>query len=72
MIHFDQVIPTHKGVIIRVEMIARTPDVTNVASAPFTSGKTVDVNVLHKAIGHLSENTTMQKTVAHLNLKLKN
>jgi hypothetical protein len=53
-------------------MIARTPDVTNVASAPFTSGKTVDMNVLHKAIGHLSENTMMQKTVAHYNLKLKN
>ena len=44
-IRFDRVIPTHKGVIIGVEMVARNPDVTNVASAPFESGKTIDVNV---------------------------
>jgi hypothetical protein len=68
---FDQVIPTHKGVIIRVEMIARTPNVMNVALAPCVSGKTVDMNMLHKAIGHPSEDTTW-KTVAHYNLKLKN
>jgi hypothetical protein len=53
-IPFDQIIPTHKGVIIGVEMLERTPDMTNVASAPFASRKTVDVNVLHKAIGHPS------------------
>ena len=70
-LRFDRVIPTHKGVIIGVEMIARNPDITNVASAPFASGKTVDVNVLHKAIGHPSEDTT-RKTAAHYNLKLKN
>jgi hypothetical protein len=70
-IHFDREILTHKGVIIGVEMVARTPDMSNVASAPFASGKTVDVNVLHKAIGHPSEDTT-RKTVAHYNLRLKN
>jgi hypothetical protein len=70
-IHFDQIIPTHKGVIIGVEMVARTSDMTNVTLAPFANGKTVDVNVLHKAIGHPSEDTT-RKTVAHYNLNLKN
>jgi hypothetical protein len=67
----DQIIPTHKGVIIGVEMVARTPNMTNVALAPFANGKTVDVNVLHKTIGHWSEDTT-RKTVAHYNLKMKN
>jgi hypothetical protein len=70
-IRFDREIPTHKGVIIGVEMVARTPDVSNVASAPFASGKTIDVNMLHKAIGHPREDTT-RKTAAHYNLKLKN
>jgi hypothetical protein len=69
--HFDREIPTHKGAIIGVEMVVRTLDVSNIASAPFASGKTINVNVLHKAIGHLSEDTT-RKTAAHYNLKLKN
>jgi hypothetical protein len=64
-------IPTHKGVIIGVEMVARTLDVKNDVLAPFASGKTIDVNVLHKAIGHPSEDMT-RKTAAHYNLKLKN
>ncbi len=68
---FDRERPTHKGVIIGVEMVARTPNVLNVTSAPFASGMTVDINVLHKAIGHPSEDTT-RKTAAHYNLKLKN
>jgi hypothetical protein len=70
-IHFDREIPTHKGVINGVEMLARTPDVTNVALAPFASGKIINVNVLHKAIGHPSKDTT-RKMAAHYNLKLKN
>jgi hypothetical protein len=70
-IWFDREIPTHKGVIIGAEMEARTLDVTNDVSAPFSSGKTIDVNVLHKAIGHPSEDMT-RKTVVHYNLKLKN
>jgi hypothetical protein len=45
--------------------------VTNVALAPFASGKIINVNVLHKAIGHPSKDTT-RKMAAHYNLKLKN
>jgi hypothetical protein len=69
-IHFDREIPTHKGVMIGVELVARTPDVT-VTLAPFASGKTIYVNMLHQAIGHPSEDTT-RKMAAHYNLKLKN
>jgi hypothetical protein len=52
-------------------MVASTLDVSDVTSAPFASGKTVDINVLHRVIGHPSKDTT-RKTAAHYNLKLKN
>ena len=59
-VKFDKAIKTHKGLIIGADMMARVPDVANVASAPFASGKTINVNVMHRALGHPSEDTTRQ------------
>ena len=68
-VKFDKAIKTHKGLIIGVDMMARVPDVANVASAPFAVGNTIDVKVLHKALGHQSEDTT-RRTAAFYGLKL--
>jgi hypothetical protein len=67
---FDKEIMTHKGVFIGAEMIPRIPDMMNVASAPFASGTTIDLNILHKTLGHPSEDTT-RRTAAAYGLKLK-
>ena len=68
-VKFDKAIKTHKGLIIGADMMARVPDVANVASAPFASGKTINVNVMHRALGHPSEDTT-RRTAAFYGLKL--
>ena len=69
-VKFDKAIKTHKGLIIGVDMMSRTVDMANVASAPFTRGKTIDIKVMHEALGHPSVDTT-KRTAAFYGLKLK-
>ncbi len=54
-LRFDRVIPTHKGFVVGVEMIPREKDDTSLATVVMERGTTVEINMLHKTLGHPSE-----------------
>ena len=52
---FDCILKTSKGLVVGVEIVPRTDVMANVM---LDRGKTIDINVLHSVLGHLSQDIT--------------
>ena len=65
---FDKTMKTSEGVVVGIDMVPRTPDGV-ACPALLRKGKTVDINILHKVLGHPGE-TILRKSAEYYDLKL--
>jgi hypothetical protein len=66
-ITFDREFPTHKGLVLGVEMLPRTL-AHDTASAALERGKIINVDRLHRIFGHTGEET-LRRTAAFYGIK---
>jgi GAG-pre-integrase domain len=67
---FDRVINTLSGTISGIKMIDNESPVAYVAQSNFSSINTIDINKIHKMIGHCGTDRLKRTATIH-NLKLK-
>lgn len=66
---FDQVLETHSGQVVGVNMVPHSDAQSDVAHVLLEHGRDVDVNVLHKTLGHIHEDA-LKKTASYYGMKL--
>jgi hypothetical protein len=63
---FDRIIKASKGLVVGVEILSRTDAMAHIM---LDRGKSIDMNILHTALGHLSQEVT-KKTAEYYDLKI--